>query len=169
MGLYLTMVLYSIPRVISFAPDMMIFDLSPLGYSLEFAFDLLAQLGPEGRAEYLYLQLPLDFIYPITFAAAHAMLICWLLQKAQSYLGKAILDKGLRLTVLPMLGCLFDYLENTGVFLMLQSYPELNETLVGLASIMTILKSFFVTLTYSVILGLVLYAQLLKLRVNRFL
>ncbi|MCU7921784.1 MAG: hypothetical protein KZQ88_03710, partial [Candidatus Thiodiazotropha sp. (ex Dulcina madagascariensis)] len=36
MVVYLTMLFYSIPAVVSFAPDMTLFDLSPSGYTFDY-------------------------------------------------------------------------------------------------------------------------------------
>ena len=56
-----------------------LFDLSPTGYSFEYAIKLLDTLGSDGRELYLYRQLPLDFIYPGLFAVSFSLLLYWLL------------------------------------------------------------------------------------------
>jgi len=48
-AVYSTMLFYSIPAVTAFAPELPIFDLSPLGYSFNYANELLNALGTEGR------------------------------------------------------------------------------------------------------------------------
>ena len=81
MIVYITMLSYSIPAVSAFAPELPIFDLSPLGYSFTYASELLKSLGAEGRNLYLSTQLPLDFIYPGLFSITYSLLLVWLFGK----------------------------------------------------------------------------------------
>ena len=78
---YFIMLLYTIPQVSAYAPGINLFDLSPTGYSFEYAIKLLDTLGSDGRELYLYRQLPLDFIYPGLFAGSCSLLLSWLLLK----------------------------------------------------------------------------------------
>ncbi len=138
MAVYLTMLLYTIPAVMSFAPDMMLFDLLPTGYTPEYAVSLLAALGAEGRATYLTLQLPLDFLYPGLFAITYSLLLTWLFSKA------AVADsKIFYFSLVPILAGLFDYIENIFIVLMLRSYPDISLNIIQLASLFTLLKSAF--------------------------
>lgn len=140
MAVYLTMLLYSIPAVISFAPDMILFDLSPTGYTADYAITLLEALGVEGRTTYLTLQLPLDFLYPGLFAITYSLLLTWLFSKSA--------EPGSRIfyfSLVPMLAGLFDYIENAFIVLMLKSYPVVSVAIIELASIATVLKSGFST------------------------
>ena len=68
MLVYILMLSYAIPNVEKYANGMKLFDLSPGGYSYEYARELLSNLGDSGRDLYLYNQLPLDFLYPGLFA-----------------------------------------------------------------------------------------------------
>ena len=72
---YLAIILYSIPAVLEQAPEMKLFDMSPGGYSYEYATELLEVIGPEGREKYLRLQLPIDFIYPGLFAVTYTLML----------------------------------------------------------------------------------------------
>lgn len=78
MIVYFVMLFYTIPQVAKYAPGMNLFDLSPTGYSFEYANELLHTLGSDGRDLYLYKQLPLDFIYPGLFAISCSLLLSWL-------------------------------------------------------------------------------------------
>ena len=143
MAVYLTMLLYTIPAVIAFAPDMMLFDLLPTGYTPEYAASLLAALGAEGRATYLTLQLPLDFLYPGLFAITYSLLLTWLFSKA------AVADsKIFYFSLVPILTGLFDYIENGFIVLLLRSYPDISSSIVELASFFTLLKSGFSTVFF---------------------
>lgn len=155
MIVYFIMLLYTIPQVVEYAPGMNLFDLSPVGYSFEYANELLGVLGGDGRAAYLYKQLPLDFIYPGLFALSCGLLLSWLFLKSQNESSKIFY-----FCFVPMAAGLFDYLENVCIIHLLTSYPNISDISVSLASAMTIIKSglttaFFVLL----IVGLVLFLR----------
>jgi len=137
-AVYLAMLLYSIPAVVSFAPDMMLFDLSPAGYTFEYAAALLEALGSEGRATYLTTQLPLDFFYPGLFAVTYSLLLTWLFLKGADHSSKVYY-----FSLVPIAAGLFDYIENVLIVSMINSFPDISPTIAELASIFTILKSIF--------------------------
>ena len=151
---YFIMLLYTIPQVSAYAPGINLFDLSPTGYSFEYAIKLLDTLGSEGRELYLYRQLPLDFIYPGLFAVSCSLLLSWLFLKTQRTNSKLFY-----FCYIPIAAGLFDYLENILLVSILASYPNVSEESISLASAMTIAKSalttvFFVLLIIGVILNL---------------
>jgi hypothetical protein len=78
MVVYALMLLNTIPQVEQYSAGMKLFDLSPSGYSYQYALELLSTLGNTGRATYLYRQLPLDFVYPGLFAVSFCLLQSWL-------------------------------------------------------------------------------------------
>ncbi len=65
---YAFMLLVTIPKVMSYSNELKILDMLPTGYDLKYINTLFEALGVEGRAVYLYSQLPVDFIYPFLFA-----------------------------------------------------------------------------------------------------
>jgi hypothetical protein len=153
-------VFFSIPSVLEESPEMKLFDMSPTGYTLEYASHLLEAIGEEGRKKYLSQQLPVDLIYPGLFAVTFTLMLTWVARKiseAKSWLFSA--------AYVPAFAGLFDYLENLGIYIMLVSYPNLSHGLVLFASISTILKSlltvlFYVLLVYVlVLLGIKFKAQ----------
>ena len=152
MSIYLIMLLYTIPQVMQYAPEMKLFDMSPIGYSFFYAVDLLNALGVEGRGTYLYQQLPMDFIYPGLFAVSCCLLLTWLFSKSINANSKMFY-----LCFVPVLAGLFDYFENICIVNMLLSYPNITEIHVSTSSGFTILKSglttaFFVILMLGVVL-----------------
>ena len=147
MVVYLTMLLYTLPAVESFAPGKVLFDLAPTGYSYENAILLLEVLGPEGRSVYQNLQLPMDFIYPALFAVTYSLLLTWVFSK-----GYASDSKIFYFAVIPFFGGLFDYLENICIIQMINSYPNVSHGLVNLSSTFTILKSGFTTIVFILLL-----------------
>ena len=82
---------YSIPLVLSFAPESVLFDMSPAGYSYDEAMMLLQSLGQEGRNAYLTVQIPIDLVYPGLFAISYALLITWFISSRISVV--ALLDR----------------------------------------------------------------------------
>lgn len=152
MSVYLIMLLYTIPQVMLYAPDMKLFDMSPTGYSFFYAVDLLNALGVEGRGSYLYQQLPMDFIYPGLFAVSCCLLLAWLFSKSINANSKMFY-----LCFVPVLAGLFDYFENISIVNMLISYPNITEIHVSTSSGFTILKSGLTTAFFVIlILGVVL-------------
>ena len=136
MAVYLLMLFYTIPGVESYAPKMKIFDLSPGGYSRDYAVKLLSALGDVGRKAYLSRQLPLDFIYPALFSVSSFLILAWLFLKRS--------DKGSRIFYLcsvPVVAGLFDYLENIQIVLLILNYPDITKAQVILSSTFTMVKS----------------------------
>jgi len=143
MAVYLCMLFYSIPKVEQYSNGMKIFDLLPAGYSYEYAIQLLETLGDEGRNAYLYLQLPLDFIYPGLFAVSCSLIIFWLFAK--------FLNQKSRIYYfgfVPLFAGFFDYIENIFIAYILISYPEISEINIILTSMVTILKSAFTSIFF---------------------
>jgi len=138
MSVYFTMLWHSIPAVSAFAPELPIFDLSPLGYSFNYANELLIALGDEGRNLYLHTQLPLDFIYPGLFSITYSLLLIWLFGKILNGHSKVYY-----FALVPFLAGVFDYVENVFIIKMINSFPDLQVTTVNIASTFTILKSSF--------------------------
>ena len=137
---YATAKVVSVLFIATMAVYLKLFDLSPTGYTPDYAISLLEALGSEGRATYLTLQLPLDFLYPGLFAITYSLLLTWLFNK-----GAEVGSRIFYFSLVPMLAGLFDYIENVFIILMLKSYPDMSLSLVELASFFTVLKSGFTT------------------------
>jgi hypothetical protein len=135
-AVYITMLAYSIPKLMQYSNNLPLFDMSPLGYSYQEAEALLSALGEEGRSVYVSLQLMLDLFYPILFALCYVSLFQWLIN-----VGKLTGRFWLYLPIVPVCVCLFDYAENIGIWFMLTDYPFLSESLVTTSSSLTVIKS----------------------------
>ncbi|MCV2402262.1 hypothetical protein OFY17_05100 [Marinomonas sp. C2222] len=155
MGIYVGMLSYTMPAVSVFAPDFLLFDSLPSGYSFNYAYELLDSLGVDGRNVYLTTQLPLDFIYPGLFSITYSLMLIWLYSKTLSRSFKAYY-----FALVPFLAGVFDYIENIFIIRMINSFPDLQLSTVKLASIFTVLKSSF-TMVFFVLL-LVGFILLLK-------
>jgi hypothetical protein len=132
------MLFYSIPAISVFAPEFPIFDMSPLGYSFDYANKLLDSLGTEGRELYLTIQLPLDFIYPGLFSITYSLMLVWLFGKIFKTNSKVYY-----FALVPFLAGIFDYIENIFIIKMINSFPDLQVATVKITSTFTILKSSF--------------------------
>jgi hypothetical protein len=149
---YLAIIFYSIPAVLEQAPEMKLFDMSPGGYSYEYATELLEVIGPEGREKYLRLQLPIDFIYPGLFAVTYTLMLIWVFSMRFRAESKIFI-----MALVPAAAGLFDYIENIGIVMMIKSYPNLSSGLVQFTSTFSILKSImtiasYILLTYGLLL-----------------
>lgn len=143
------MLLVTIPKVMRYSGGMKIFDLMPMGYEPEYAGELLEKLGVAGRNAYLFNQLPVDFIYPFLFGITYCLLLAYLLNQLNSLKAEYFY-----LCLLPLMGGLFDYLENFGIINMLVSFPHLSVAAIQIASFFTVFKSLFSTISFIILLVL---------------
>jgi len=153
---------YSIPLVLSFSPESILFDMSPAGYSYAEAIELLKSLGLDGRNAYLTIQIPIDLVYPAMFAVSYALMITWILKQGLPKHSRAYL-----LAFVPVLAGLFDYLENASIVVMLSGFPDVSESLVTSASSFTIAKSGLTTLFFVVLLVSLVYLAIWRLKKGR--
>lgn len=149
--IYAIMLLITLPKLQEMSGGVYVFDMMPSGYDSQYAHDLLAELGTEGRQFYLWRQIPLDLIYPALFGISFYLLASWLAIKLNAFQGI------LRLTAwVAVAAGVFDYIENMFIILMLRYYPELSEPLVGAASIATVFKSFFTMIYFTIVVALLI-------------
>lgn len=147
MAVYLLMLLVTIPRVQSYAPDTALFDLSPTGYTHSQALTLLHSLGHAGRDAYLFPQIALDFVYPGLFAICYSLMLIWVYSKRVRSDSKF-----LYLAIIPALAGLFDYIENILIIRMITAFPDVSKGLVSTASSATLLKSAFSTASFLILI-----------------
>jgi hypothetical protein len=95
---------------------------------------MLTAMGSEGRAFYLTLLLPMDFPCPVIYMLCFFWLIALLLKFA------ALNNPVEYILTVPVLAMLFDWIENIGIIVMLNSYPNLPEWAATLASVSGMLK-----------------------------
>ncbi len=107
------------------------------GYSAAKAYDILTALGQEGRSYYLFHILPLDFPFPLSGMLFYAGWIALLVKLVapSSAAGFTIL--------VPLLSMMFDWFENIGAIIMLNTYPNLSVPGVYLGSVSGMLKMIF--------------------------
>lgn len=156
---YATIQGYSIPLVLSFSPESILFDMSPTGYGYAEAIELLESLGPEGRNAYLSVQIPIDLVYPAMFGISYALMITWILKQGLPKHSRAHF-----LAFIPVLAGLFDYLENASIVAMLYAFPDVSENLVQVASSFTLAKSVLTSLFFLFLLISLVYLAIWRLK-----
>lgn len=126
------------------------------GYTASRAYDLLDVLGNDGRSFYLMKILPLDFPFPFTYMLCYAG---WI-----ALLGKNTVPPNILkfLLVAPVLAMLFDWIENIGIFTMLQDFPILPAWAVMTASASGIMKTVFTVFNLAIIILLLAITLLRK-------
>jgi hypothetical protein len=147
-GVYLTMILWTLPAITAAAGGLAPFDLRPLGYDFGEAQAFLGALPEQGRQLYLDVQQRLDIAYPALLTLVLGLGIA-LVSPPKFGNWKWLLA----LTSVP--GSLFDYWENMLVRSILNSPPDaLDPALVAAASSATVLKSLFTAISMSAFLVL---------------
>ena len=105
------------------------------GYSPQAAYELLTALGETGRAFYLHVIVPQDFIFPALYSLFYVVTTTFLFRKAF-----AETHPIQPFSLLTLLGGLADYAENLCILTMLVNYPAQHSRLASLANVLTIFK-----------------------------
>ncbi len=148
MGLYLVMVLWSLPFIAQQAGGLVPFDMRPTGYDFADAQAFLGALTPEGRVFYAGIQHRLDTVYPALLAL---VLVFGGLGLARGRWRWGAYLLGLA----AILGAAFDYKENSVVArLLTQDVQSLSGSDVEIAVWATLLKSGLTTVAMTLLLVL---------------
>lgn len=121
--LYLFFAAYALPHAAaslqeaSGQPDFKPLDLR-FGFTPEEAWQALDVLGPSGRASYRFAETVTDIAYPLTYGLFFSLLIFFGFAKSGGRLARMRW-----LGVLPLVGTLFDWLENLGIVQLIDAYP----------------------------------------------
>jgi hypothetical protein len=103
---------------------------------------VLAALGEAGRAFDLHCIVPLDMVFPFTYALFFALAISWALSR--------LLPEGsplLFLNLAPVIAAAADYCENAGVIMLLIAYPAPVDPAAWIVSVMFVVKFAFFALS----------------------
>ncbi len=76
MTIFTVMTVFTLPEIKAETNDLEVFDLRPEGYTVEEGQEILDNLSQRGQIMYRYVQLPLDFLYPL-FLYLFAKLRSW--------------------------------------------------------------------------------------------
>jgi len=140
---YVIMLTFTIPTVMSFSGGIKLMDMMPTGYTAEYVNSLLNALGEQGRHAYLFKQIPVDMIYPLLFGISNCLILAYFLNK----IGK-LESPYFYLCYLPLFAGLFDYFENIGIISILNSFPHNSVILSQTTSVFTVIKSFLTTIYF---------------------
>ena len=132
------------PDLLSQSLDGMVF------YTPERAFSAIASYGEAGRTQMMWVHLA-DFLLILVYTSMFCLSISWLLQR-----GFEPAHKMRRLNVLPIIGGLFDGLENLCVMALILAYPARPVALAWLSTVFTTSKySSIVLILLPLLIGLV--------------
>ena len=133
------------------APDTMIF------YTADWLYELANQLGEAGRRYYIISRLRFDIAWPLVFTLFFFISMALLFKTS---------SKKRFLLILPILGLLFDFLENVLVSIVFMCYP--NQTMLAhLAGVFTFLKWVFIVVTLIIIFTGVIIKGIISLKKAR--
>jgi len=133
---YAIMLTVTIPKTMTSSNGMKLLDMRPTGYDSVYVNTLFETLGVNGREVYLYNQIPVDMIYPFLFGISYCLLIAYFLKKINK-----LNSNFFYLCFLPIIAGIADYLENFGIIIMLNNYPNLSQISMNATNIFSIVKS----------------------------
>ena len=141
--IYAVMLLVTIPKTMTFSNGMKLLDMMPTGYDPAYINALFETLGENGREVYLYNQIPVDMIYPLLFGISYCLLFAFFLKKLNK-----LNSTFFYLSLLPIIAGIADYLENLGIIIMLNNYPNQSQVSMDATNIFSIIKSMTTTLFF---------------------
>ena len=142
---------YVQPQILALSGGLPILD-SRLSYTFAEVEHLFMVLGEQGRQLYTTLQV-LDLIFPLGYGMSMTLALAGVITR--------LLPKGhpMEKTVfIPILGMIFDYLENITIAILIASYPNLSPLVVNVAGIFTLLKWSFIILALVLLVVLAILA-----------
>ena len=117
------------------------------------------KLGSEGREIYRFVIAKVDNFFALFYGPFFILVLAWLLKKITRE------DSGwIFLSLFPLIGILFEYLENINTMSLLDSYPAITQEAVSWGSQMTALKQIFLMTSVALmpLLALTLAIKTLK-------
>lgn len=122
-------------------PDLM------FGFSIEQAYAFLSHLGEDGRRAYLTTQMWADSVYPLIYGFMLALII------GKIHVNAPGLPKKLNcLNLVPIAAACADYLENSGIIVMLLAYPTKISFAAQLASVFGMIKWTLIAISIGIII-----------------
>jgi hypothetical protein len=133
----------------SASPDTSLF------YTAEQLYDLAEAYGAARRMAYVRTRLTFDVVWPLVYTLFLTTALSWLMAR-----GFATGSAWRRANLAPLLGMLFDFLENGATSLVMARYPAETPVVAELAGVLTLVKWLFVGGS----LGLLLVGMVAALR-----
>ena len=129
-------------------------------YSTGDLYEMAESYGEPGRTEYIRTRFTFDLVWPLAYGAFLIAAISW--SFAQGMPTESIWR---RANMAPVLGVLFDYLENISTSIVMFRYPAQTPVVDVLATVFTPVKWIFVGMGFILLLiGLVLFFLSLRRR-----
>lgn len=148
-GIYLSMVIWTLPEISAAADGEPAFDLRLMGYDFDEATVFLNKLNHDGHDVYLGIQHTLDTFFP---GLLGIILTIGLVRMAPNT------NLGVAFSLFAVAGGIFDYLENYYVRVMLLTdVNEVTPEMVGTASNWTLLKSACSLIAYSALTAFLIF------------
>lgn len=122
------------------SPDTLLF------YSVEKLYELAEAYTEEGRDAYVRARFTFDLIWPLVYAFFLTATTGWVFKKAIPAAGW-----WQRANIVPVLGMLFDYLENIATSLVMVRYPARTAVIDSLAPLFTSIKWIFVAGSFALL------------------
>jgi hypothetical protein len=108
-------------------------------YSAEDLYHMAEMYGEQGRAAYVRARYTFDVIWPVVYTVFLSTAISWVYGRAFTPH-----SRWQRANLTPMLGALFDYLENLAASVVMIRYPDRTSVVDTLAPVFTLVKWVFV-------------------------
>jgi hypothetical protein len=124
------------------SPDMALF------YAPDELYQLAESYGERGRQAYIRARFTFDLVWPLVYTLFLATAISWVFGRAF-----APDSRWQRANLAPLLGALFDYLENLSTSLVMLRYPSQTAVVDLLAPVFTGLKWGFLAASFVLLLG----------------
>ena len=117
-------------------------------YSSTDLYNMAEAYGADGRAAYVRARFTFDLIFPLTYLFFLATSISWAMSRAVPNPNSS----WRLLNLFPVLGALFDYLENISASIVMLNYPQQTFLFDVLAPILTLIKWFFVNGSFVILI-----------------
>jgi hypothetical protein len=122
-----------------------------LFYSASDLYEAAEAYGEQGRAAYVRARFTFDLIWPLVYALFLTTAISWVSARAL-----APESRGRLANLVPVLGALFDYLENGSTSIVMVRYPTHTPVVDTLAPVFTLVKWILVGGSFVLLFGIAL-------------
>jgi hypothetical protein len=118
-----------------------------LYYTADQLYQMAEGYGEEGRKAYIRARFTFDLIWPVVYTVFLATAMSWVNRRAF-----AVDSLWQRVNIVPVLGALSDYLENTATSVVMARYPSPTVVVDTLAGFITVVKWVFVNGSFVLLL-----------------
>lgn len=128
-------------------------------YSVDDLYRMAEAYGEEGRQSYVRARFTFDLVWPLVYTFFLITALSWVTRKAFAEGSHWLLAN-----LVPLLAVLFDFLENLSTSVVMLRYPAQTSVLDGMATVFTMVKWIFVTLSFVLLLASLMAVVLVRLR-----